>query len=322
MRPSHAALAARFLPWLSSTGQTRRRIGSVASANGARERPGPLGVIRTGPQRARGARSGCRTGPVPGSGFVSTASPRPTRWTTAAAAALTGLGSSLALYAAGQRSDSRHAAGCAQHASHGNTTPSPCGGSASGRLSTWQSSKHKGALAMCAGLCPEPCGSALTTTTQFLTVATRCGDSSAANATTTGCRGSPRIWPCSPGRSHTSQTRPPERSSPKVRGLLCGRCNRRAWYGTTDPVALAYIADPPAAGLNWLWDLPDWWEPSDSEACQAEGVTVTAYILARPGEAQRRAEAASADAGAVLAAIKLPVIPEPEPRKRARRKAA
>jgi hypothetical protein len=107
-----------------------------------------------------------------------------------------------------------------------------------------------------------------------------------------------------------------------VRGLLCGRCNRRAWYGTTDPAALAYIADPPAAGLNWLWDLPDWWELSDSEACQAEGVTVTAYILARPGEAQRRAEAASTAAGAVLAAIELPVIPEPEPRKRARRKAA
>jgi len=90
-----------------------------------------------------------------------------------------------------------------------------------------------------------------------------------------------------------------------IRGLLCNRCNCRAWYGTTDPVVLAYIADPPAAALNWLWDLPDWWEPSDTEACRAEGVTVTAYILARPGEAKRRAEVASAAAIAALEAIDL-----------------
>jgi hypothetical protein len=42
-------------------------------------------------------------------------------------------------------------------------------------------------------------------------------------------------------------------------------------------------------------------------------VTVTAYILARPGEADRRKEAASAAAAIVLAAIELPVITEPEP---------
>ena len=93
-----------------------------------------------------------------------------------------------------------------------------------------------------------------------------------------------------------------------VRGLLCTPCNNRAKRGTADPVALAYIANPPAAGFNWLWDLPDWWEPSDSDVCNTEGVAIVDYILARPGEAQRRQEARMRQAIAALQTVHLPTL--------------
>jgi hypothetical protein len=89
-----------------------------------------------------------------------------------------------------------------------------------------------------------------------------------------------------------------------LRGLLCtGGCNNRAHQDTVDPVALAYIAAPPAAGLNWLWDLPDWWDHQiDTPACVASGGGIVAYILAHPGRRQETIAMAIAE----LAATDLP----------------
>lgn len=49
-----------------------------------------------------------------------------------------------------------------------------------------------------------------------------------------------------------------------VRGLLCRGCNVREgqWESgmfsvAPDPLLLAYLANPPAAGKGWLWDYPD-----------------------------------------------------------------
>jgi hypothetical protein len=57
-----------------------------------------------------------------------------------------------------------------------------------------------------------------------------------------------------------------------VRGLLCRRCNqwegqsRSLLFSVDYPDVAAYLAAPPAAGLGWMWDLPDPPGPTIEEA--------------------------------------------------------
>lgn len=94
-----------------------------------------------------------------------------------------------------------------------------------------------------------------------------------------------------------------------LRGLLCRACNMRegqhrsGLVGVDDPAIAAYLADPPAAGLGWMWDLPDWWGPASTLEASALGVTVAAYAAAR------RPDPEAADrAAAALAATDLPAL--------------
>ncbi len=61
-----------------------------------------------------------------------------------------------------------------------------------------------------------------------------------------------------------------------VRGLLCCSCNNREgqarsglFQAVADEAMLAYLADPPAAGRGWVYDLPDRKLPSMEEAMAA-----------------------------------------------------
>jgi Recombination endonuclease VII len=74
-------------------------------------------------------------------------------------------------------------------------------------------------------------------------------------------------------------------------GLLCHGCNNRArrfGYAWWPRDVIAYLAYPPALGLDWIWAHPDWWGPDDTTACIAAGMTVADYVIALPGEAERR----------------------------------
>lgn len=75
-----------------------------------------------------------------------------------------------------------------------------------------------------------------------------------------------------------------------LRGLLCRQCNiregrhRSGLFAVDDPAIAAYLANPPAAGLGWLWDLPDWWGPASTREAIALGVTAAEYAAThRPG---------------------------------------
>src|ERR1700693_183223 len=65
-----------------------------------------------------------------------------------------------------------------------------------------------------------------------------------------------------------------------LRGLLCPSDNNREGRSRSRLTGVsyadidAYLADPPAAGLNWMWDIPDWWKPSDDREVYAQGITV------------------------------------------------
>lgn len=65
----------------------------------------------------------------------------------------------------------------------------------------------------------------------------------------------------------------------RLRGLLCRPCNfregayqSRLIQPTGDVTAIAaYLAAPPA-GMEMLWDLPDWWRPQHTHRMRAEQV--------------------------------------------------
>lgn len=62
-----------------------------------------------------------------------------------------------------------------------------------------------------------------------------------------------------------------------ARGLLCRSCNNRE--GKSDaPDIQTYLANPPAAGRNWLWKLPDAWTVVDTEAARQAGMTILEYM--------------------------------------------
>jgi hypothetical protein len=68
-----------------------------------------------------------------------------------------------------------------------------------------------------------------------------------------------------------------------LRGMLCPACNHRegrhssGLLAVDDPAVGAYLSALPAAGLGWMWDLPDWWTPADTRAATAAGITVLEY---------------------------------------------
>jgi hypothetical protein len=65
-----------------------------------------------------------------------------------------------------------------------------------------------------------------------------------------------------------------------LRGMLCPACNHREGrhssgvFAVADPAVAAYLSALPAADLGWMWDLPDWWAPTDTRAATAAGITV------------------------------------------------
>lgn len=128
-----------------------------------------------------------------------------------------------------------------------------------------------------------------------------------------------------------------------LRGLLCRSCNGREGRMRTGFPFYAdlevYLASPPAAGLGWMWDYPDWWCAYDQHEAARLGMTVFGYVAANPGLGRRREELAQERARAMLASIELPPLsavppatvlepepvtaepPAPEPPKRRRRRA-
>jgi len=96
-----------------------------------------------------------------------------------------------------------------------------------------------------------------------------------------------------------------------LRGLLCRGCNGRE--GSAGSLIrnvrhadiVAYLASPPAVGLGWMWALPDWWSPADTETVRARGCTVLAYVSAL-SVMPERSKVTTAAAIAALCAADLP----------------
>lgn len=92
-----------------------------------------------------------------------------------------------------------------------------------------------------------------------------------------------------------------------LRGMLCPGCNWRegrhasALFAVDDPAVAVYLATPPAAGLGWMWDLPDWWRPSDTREATALGITALEYAACRYLDHLTNDRAVTA-----LAAVELP----------------
>jgi hypothetical protein len=84
-----------------------------------------------------------------------------------------------------------------------------------------------------------------------------------------------------------------------LRGMLCPPCNNReARYrrGVDDPGVRWYLANQPAAGLGWMWKLPDWWTPADTSRAVDLGLTAAEYACAY-AEFRRPAAGAGFDGG-------------------------
>lgn len=91
--------------------------------------------------------------------------------------------------------------------------------------------------------------------------------------------------------------------------MLCPACNRRegqhasALFSVGDRAVAAYLDAPPAFGLGWMWDLPDWWAPSDTREATVLVLGITALEYA----ATRQIGRLSNDrAVAALAVVELP----------------
>jgi hypothetical protein len=99
----------------------------------------------------------------------------------------------------------------------------------------------------------------------------------------------------------------------RLRGLLCRSCNGKEgavrWKGSVDAGIEAYLESPPAAGLDWMWDLPDWWSPADWREVGRQRISVLEYVKANPRLARERDGAALRNALAVLENIELPPLP-------------
>lgn len=81
-----------------------------------------------------------------------------------------------------------------------------------------------------------------------------------------------------------------------LRGMLCQSCNNRESRfrrGADDPAVHAYLDHPPAAGLGWMWELPDWWTAADTGRALELGMTAAEY--AAEYALYRRNEAGPAD---------------------------
>jgi Recombination endonuclease VII len=63
-----------------------------------------------------------------------------------------------------------------------------------------------------------------------------------------------------------------------VRGLLCRPCNIREGQHGDHADLDAYRANPPAAGLGWLWELPDMWTEEDTANVERLGITIVEYL--------------------------------------------
>lgn len=84
-----------------------------------------------------------------------------------------------------------------------------------------------------------------------------------------------------------------------LRGMLCPPCNNReSRYrrGVDDAGVRAYLASPPAAGLKWMWKLPDWWTPADTSRAVDLGLTAAEYACAY-AKLRRPAAGAGFDGG-------------------------
>ena len=63
-----------------------------------------------------------------------------------------------------------------------------------------------------------------------------------------------------------------------TRGLLCRSCNQREGMRGDHPDIDAYRTSPPAAGLGWLWALPDTWTGEDIANVQRLGISILEYL--------------------------------------------
>jgi hypothetical protein len=101
-----------------------------------------------------------------------------------------------------------------------------------------------------------------------------------------------------------------------LRGMLCRRCNiregqcRSGLFGTDDEAVRAYLEHPPAEGLGWLWDMPDWWRQADTSSCGKLGITVAEYAVQNAGAAVARRAALADQAVSALGAVELPPLKE------------
>lgn len=91
-----------------------------------------------------------------------------------------------------------------------------------------------------------------------------------------------------------------------LRGLLCRGCNRREGNvrvrGVSHPDIDAYVASPPAAGLGWIWDLPDWWDDTDTREARRLNMTALEYVTSHLSARLAHRDADRAAAVTVLAA--------------------
>jgi hypothetical protein len=69
-----------------------------------------------------------------------------------------------------------------------------------------------------------------------------------------------------------------DRSTGLVRGPLCHSYNVREGNDVDHPDIDAYRASPPAAGLGWLWELPDRWTDEDTANVARLGITIVEYL--------------------------------------------
>lgn len=100
----------------------------------------------------------------------------------------------------------------------------------------------------------------------------------------------------------------------RLRGLICRSCNQRegrlrsgnTCEGYED--IHAYLANPPAACMDWLWGLPEWWCGLDTRQAIRQGMTVLEFVTANPGLGQHRVQAVQAQAIRALESIDLPEV--------------